>query len=97
MVSSETAMDALETRLRRLEFIITGSTEQKSRTFVAGTPGSIPDQLDSLNERLARIATRNKFIKKLLQACAFPFIPIFSSYLLLLPFLFVFQDLRSLS
>jgi hypothetical protein len=78
MVSSETAIEALETRLRRLEFIITGSTDQKSKNIVAGTPRSIPDQLDSLNERLARIATGNKLIKKLLQACTFP-LSLFSS------------------
>ena len=92
MVSSETAIDALETRLRRLEFIITGSTDPKSKNIVAGTPRSIPDQLDSLNERLARIATGNKLIKKLLQACTspYPYSPVFYSF-----HFFVF-DLRSL-
>ena len=71
MVSSEPAIEALDSRLRRLEFLLTGSTDA-TPPATGHADASIPTQLASLNDRLARIANQHKSIKKLLQACIPP-------------------------
>lgn len=84
MVSSEIVIEALDVRLRRLEFILTGSTDSKTPQNDVSNGGdgggNIPRQLASLNERLTRLANGNKSIKKLLQACTIPLYMIFISW-----------------
>jgi len=77
---TEVSIDALDTRLRRLEYAITGnvsSTKEASlKTSLEG--GNIPSQIAALNERLARLASQSKHLKRLLQACPCPhFYPLF--------------------
>jgi len=65
------SIEALDTRLRRLEYIITGSTSTLDTTSNKpdSSKTSIPNQILSLNDRLAKLVHSNKSIKKLLQTC----------------------------
>src|SRR5271168_4457117 len=73
----DSSIEALDTRLRRLEYILTGSTSTVDTTLKADSQRTnIPNQLSSLNDRLAKLANTNKSIKKLLQACNSPSSPI---------------------
>jgi hypothetical protein len=72
MASSNSSIEALEIRLRRLEYAITGSTEAKDpNEKIDAVGGSIPVQISSLNDRLTRIGNQNKSVKRLLQVCIF--------------------------
>ena len=84
---TEVSIDALDTRLRRLEYAITGNIpstkEASSKTDSDG--GNIPSQITALNERFARLAGQSKHLKRLLHACpwplsipSFPFLCLFS-------------------
>jgi hypothetical protein len=70
----DSSIEALDIRLRRLEYALTGSisstTENVEKSDSQG--GNIPSQISSLNDRLTRISNQNKSIKKLLQACITP-------------------------
>jgi len=67
------SIEAIDTRLRRLEYILTGSTSPVDTTLKPESQRTnIPNQLSSLNDRLAKLANANKSIKKLLQACTPP-------------------------
>ena len=69
----DSSIEALDTRLRRLEYILTGSTNTVDTTSKPDSQRTnIPNQLSSLNDRLAKLANTNKSIKKLLQACTSP-------------------------
>jgi hypothetical protein len=65
------SIETLDIRLRRLEYALSGSAtvpdESNEKPAIQG--GSIPSQISSINDRLARIANQNKSIKRLLQAC----------------------------
>lgn len=68
----DSSVEALDIRLRRLEYALTGSTSSSSDNVEkpdSSQGGSIPSQISSLNDRLTRIANLNKSIKRLLQAC----------------------------
>ena len=67
MTSAHSSLPALDVRLRRLEYALTGSTNDVQ--LIPSQEGNIPNQIASLNDRLAKIATKNKSVKKLLQAC----------------------------
>ena len=69
----DSSIEALDTRLRRLEYILTGSTSTVDTTLKPSSQRTnIPNQLSSLNDRLAKLTNTNKSIKKLLQACNSP-------------------------
>ena len=71
----DSSIDALDIRLRRLEYALTGSTIlDKPGEKSSSHDGNIPTQISFLNERLARIANQNKSIKRLLQACISPLV-----------------------
>jgi hypothetical protein len=66
----DSSVEALDIRLRRLEYALTGNTLSTDRVEKSDSPGTnILSQISSLNERLTRIANQNKSIKRLLQAC----------------------------
>ena len=66
----DSSVEALDIRLRRLEYALTGSTSSTEKGDKSDSlTGNIPSQISSLNDRLTRIANQNKSIKKLLQAC----------------------------
>jgi hypothetical protein len=67
MVSADPSIEALDTRLRRLEYALNGSTIPLPKEDLK--PGTIPLQIASLNDRLARLSAQNKPLKRLLQAC----------------------------
>jgi hypothetical protein len=72
MASSNSSREALEVRLCRLEYAITGSTEAKDTSEkIDAVGGSIPVQISSLNNFLTRIGNRNKSVQRLLQVCIF--------------------------
>jgi hypothetical protein len=74
------SIEALDTRLRRLEYILTGSTTTVDTTSKPDPQRTnIPNQLSFLNDRLAKLASTNKSIKKLLQACTSPLISPFNA------------------
>jgi hypothetical protein len=69
MVSTDSSIEALDIRLRRLEYALTGTpTNPLPKEDLK--PGTIPTQITSLNDRLARLSTQNKPLKRLLQACS---------------------------
>ena len=73
MTLTEVSIDAVDTRLHRLEYVITGNISRKDespRASMAG--GNIPGQIATLNERLARVANQSKHLKRLLHACLSP-------------------------
>jgi hypothetical protein len=66
----DASVEALDIRLRRLEYALTGSASSTEKSDKSDSlAGNIPSQISALNERLTRIANQNKSIKKLLQAC----------------------------
>jgi hypothetical protein len=67
----DASIEALDTRLRRLEYIVTGSTSTlDTAANKSDSPrANIPNQISSLNDRLAKLVHNNKSIKKLLQTC----------------------------
>ncbi len=66
----DSSVEALDIRLRRLEYALIGSTPSTERSDKSDSlAGNIPSQISSLNERLTRLANPNKSIKRLLQAC----------------------------
>lgn len=71
---TDVSIDALDTRLRRLEYAITGSLSSgkdgSAKTTLEG--GSIPGHITALNERLARLANQSKHLRRLLHACPSP-------------------------
>jgi hypothetical protein len=71
---TEISIDALDTRLRRLEYAITGNVssgeDASPKTTLEG--GNIATQIASLNGRLARLANQSKHLKRLLHACIPP-------------------------
>jgi hypothetical protein len=67
MVSSESSIEALDIRLRRLEYAFNGTSLPDPLDKTHGP--SIPSQISSLNDRLTKLANQNKSIKRLLQAC----------------------------
>jgi hypothetical protein len=69
MASASTAFEALDVRLRRLEFALTGKLGTATDESPEMQGQSIPNQLQSVNEDLAKIANQNKNIKRLLQFC----------------------------
>lgn len=69
MASSDAALESLDIRLRRLEYALTGSSIGSESETSEKAGKSIPDQIQSVNERLAKIANQNKNIKKVLQFC----------------------------
>jgi hypothetical protein len=70
----DVSIDAVDTRLHRLEYAITGNTllskDESPRTTVQG--GNIPGQIAALDDRLARVAHQSKHLKRLLHACLPP-------------------------
>ena len=70
----DSSIDALDIRLRRLEYALTGSTILDKPVEKSSHDGNILTQISFLNERLARIANQNKSIKRLLQACISPLV-----------------------
>ena len=66
----DSSVEALDIRLRRLEYALTGNTSSTEGVEKPDSQGTnILSQISSLNERLTRIANQNKSIKRLLQAC----------------------------
>jgi len=69
MAVANNAFEALDIRLRRLEYVLTGSTATSTDQVSEKQSQSIPNQIQSVNEALTRIANQNKNIKKILQFC----------------------------
>jgi len=73
--SIDSSVEALDLRLRRLEYVLTGSTvSQDTSAKPTSEAESVPSQIASLSERLTKVANQNKTIKKLLQTCIFLFL-----------------------
>ena len=70
-MAREESIEALDIRLRRLEYALAGSTNDAVEVKVHA--GSVPTQIIALNDRLTRIANQNKPLKRLIQACTPPF------------------------
>jgi hypothetical protein len=64
MASVDPSVEALELRLRRLEYALAGSTSG-AQTF----SGNVPQQAQVLTDKLSKLAQSNKSIPRILQFC----------------------------
>lgn len=73
---AEDALCAFETRLRRIEFVLAGSNEDLVGELYAlgraGRQSSVNARLKALDRDLARLATRSRTVKEMLDLRLFP-------------------------
>lgn len=75
---AEETLFALETRLRRIEFILQGSHEDPIGELYAlrksGRENSVRSRLNALERGLARLSTKSGTVKDMLDLRLFPFV-----------------------
>lgn len=69
-IITEETLYALETRLRRIEFVLAGSCEDPTTELYAlkkaGRESSVKTRLNALERDLARLATKSRTVKDML-------------------------------